>query len=87
MAKQRVETYCAEAFGADSLPHCVVAGCGAPIVAEVHTDSYGRALEMFRRIRREKVRCRRVGDERFFVCQEHLDHDQRMAALEWQLTL
>jgi hypothetical protein len=82
MARQPEETYCAVA--SDASPRCIVTGCAAPIVAEVHTDSYADALEVFRGIRREKIRSRRLGDERFFVCQQHLDHDQRMATLEWQ---
>jgi hypothetical protein len=84
MAKQRGETYCAVTPDTETVPHCVVKGCSAPVVAEVHTDRYADALEIFRGIRREKVRSRRLGDERFFVCQEHLEHDQRMADLEWQ---
>jgi hypothetical protein len=82
MAKQREEAYCAVV--PDPGPHCVVVGCTAPIVAEVHTDSYAVALELFRGVHREKVRSRRFGDERFFVCQQHLDSDQRMATLGWQ---
>jgi hypothetical protein len=87
MAKQRGETYCAVTPGRDTSPPCVVTGCSAPVVAEVHTDSYADALEMFRGIRREKVRSRRPGDERLFVCLEHLEHDKRMAALGWQWLL
>jgi hypothetical protein len=87
MAKQRGEPYCAMELYTDSFPHCVVAGCTAPIAAEVHIDSYADALDTFRGIRRKKVCSRQPGDERFFVCQEHLDHDQRMAALEWQLLM
>jgi hypothetical protein len=84
MAKQSGETYCAVTPDTDWSPRCVVTGCIAPVVAEVHTDSYAAALEMFRGIRRETVRSRRMGDERLFACQEHLDHDKRMAALDWQ---
>jgi hypothetical protein len=40
------------------------------------------ALEMFRGSRRVKVRARRVGDEHFYACKYHLDHDQRMARLQ-----
>jgi hypothetical protein len=84
MPKQREEPY----YGMpDVAPHCVVTGCLAPVVAEVHTDSYAEALRLFRGLRRQKVRSRRLGDERFFVCRDHLDHDQRMAALEWQWLL
>jgi hypothetical protein len=68
-----------------TLPHCIVTGCTAPVIAEVHTDSYADALKLFRGIRREKVRSRRLGDERFFTCQEHLDG--QMAALQWQRLL
>jgi hypothetical protein len=83
MAKQRKETY--YVVEANTGPRCVVAGCAAPIIAEVHCDDYAIALEMFRGIRREKVPSRRLGDERFLACQEHLDRDPRMRAVEWQL--
>jgi hypothetical protein len=83
MAKQREEAYYA-ATGEEEVPHCVVRGCSSPVVAEVHTDSYADALELFRGIRREKVHARRMGDERFFVCRDHLESDRRMAHLEWQ---
>jgi hypothetical protein len=56
-------------------------------VAEVHADSYSAALELFRGIRRQKVHTRRSGDERFFVCANHLQSDSRMAGLEWQLLM
>jgi hypothetical protein len=84
MARQREETYYVVA---DASPHCIVAGCTAPIVAEVHAESYADALELFRGVSRQKIRSRRLGDERFFACQRHLDHDQRMTALEWQWLL
>jgi hypothetical protein len=85
MARQRAETYYAVA--SETLPHCIVTGCTAPVVAEVHIDCYADALERFRGIRRGKVRSRRPGDERFFTCQQHMDHDFRMAALQWQRLL
>ena len=84
MAKQRGETYYAVTPDTDHTPRCVVTGCSAPIVAEVHTDSYADALKMFRGIRRQKARSRRVGDERFYVCREHLENDSRMARFQWQ---
>jgi hypothetical protein len=65
MAKQRGEPYCAPAFDAGSSLHCVVAGCSAPIVAEVHVHSYGDASEMFRGIRRKKLSSRRPGKSAF----------------------
>jgi hypothetical protein len=82
MARQREETYFV--VEPDSTPHCVVEGCGASVVAEVHHGDYAIALELFRGVRREKVRSRRQGDEPFFVCPEHLERDPRMAALRWQ---
>jgi hypothetical protein len=84
MARRRGET--SYAVASETLPHCIVTGCTAPVVAEVHTDCYADALERFRGIR-GKVRSRRPGDERFFTCQAHLDHDGRMAALQWQLLI
>jgi hypothetical protein len=65
-------------------PCCIVEGCTARIVAEVHTDSYADALALFRGVHRQKVRIRRLGDERFFVCQHHLECDERMRTLDWQ---
>ena len=82
MAKQREETYCD--MPSDTLPHCVVTGCPAPVVVEVHTDDYAAALALFRGTRRAKIHARRSGDERFYVCNEHLEHDGRMAGLRWQ---
>ena len=82
MAKQRKETYCAAAAMLD--PHCVVTDCLAPIVAELHDDDYSAALGLFRGTRREKIRTRRLGEERFFVCREHMERDPRMALLHWQ---
>jgi hypothetical protein len=81
MAKQREETYAAIP---DVAPHCVVTNCLAPVIAEVEDAQYSVALEMFRGIHRQRVRTRRVGDERFFVCRDHLERDQRMARLHWQ---
>jgi hypothetical protein len=85
MARQRGETYCSEE--PDSVLRCAVTDCAAPVIAEVHTDSYAEALELFRGIRREKVHSRRLGDERFFVCRAHMESDERVAALEWQLLM
>jgi hypothetical protein len=85
MAKQREEPY--YVMEAEIEPRCVVAGCTASIVAEVHTDDYAIALEMFRGIRREKIRSRRLGDERFFACQEHEEYYRRTAGLCWQLLM
>jgi len=65
----------------------VISTCAAPAVAEVHDGDYAKALELFRGIRREKVRSRRAGDERLFACRGHLEHDSRMAALRWQWLL
>ena len=85
MPKQRIETYyVGPPEDAAPAAGCVVPGCMAPITAEVHTDCYSRALLLFRGIRRERIQCRRVGDERFFTCQKHLEQDPRMAELEWQ---
>jgi hypothetical protein len=69
----------------DSVLRCVVTGCTATVVAEVHTDSYAAALELFRGMHREKIRARRQGDERLFACRQHLEEDARMAELEWQM--
>jgi hypothetical protein len=63
---------------------CVVENCRNPIEAEVHAGDYATALMMFRGIRRENVRSRRAGDEHFYVCAYHLEHDPRMARLQWQ---
>jgi hypothetical protein len=43
-----------------------------------HDGDYAAALKMFRRV--PKARTRRVGDERFFVCEGHLEHDRRISA-------
>jgi hypothetical protein len=82
MAKQRKETYSAAAAMLTAC--CVVTDCLAPIVAEVFDEDYSRALGLFRRVCREKIQTRRLGDERFFVCREHLEQDPRMATLHWQ---
>jgi hypothetical protein len=71
---------------AQAAQHCVVEACRGVPVAEVHCEDYGKALELFRGVRRDKVRSRRMGDERFFLCQRHLD-DPRMAVLRWQLLM
>ena len=31
-----------------------------------------------------RLHTRRVGDEHFYVCAYHLEHDQRMARIQWQ---
>jgi hypothetical protein len=82
MAKQREETY----YAVEG-PRCVVRQCSAPVHAEVHCDDYAIALELFRGIRREKLRTRTIRDERFYVCRDHMERDQRMAKLRWQLLM
>jgi hypothetical protein len=81
MAKQREEAYYAAL--SDAPPQCVVDGCAAPIAAEVHDADYAVALELFRAIHR-RSRTRRAGDEQFFVCEYHREHDARMRGLRWQ---
>jgi hypothetical protein len=85
MAKRREETYCA--VPSDVAPRCVISGCVAPAVAEVKDADYSVALGMFRGVHRRKVRTRRVGDERFFVCQEHFERDPRIGLLHWQMLI
>ena len=84
MAKQREESYAAVS---DVAPHFVVTNCLAPVIAEVEDAEYSTALEMFRGIRRRKLRTRRVRDERFFVCQEHFERDPRIGLLHWQMLI
>ena len=83
--RQRVEKYVPDLPTAEPAePHCVISGCGLPVDLEVHCDDYAAALEMFRGIRRRKVRTRRQGDERFFICEQHLASDPRMRRLRRQ---
>jgi hypothetical protein len=81
MAKQQKEQYYASTTPA--APCCVVAGCAESVVAEVDAGSYGLALEAFRGVIR-KTTSRRIGDEHFYACAYHLEHDLRMARLQWQ---
>jgi hypothetical protein len=85
MARQRGESYCPEPSGPPPVaaPHCVRSYCDQLVVAEVHKDDYGLAQEIFRGVHR-KLRSRRAGDERFFACEDHLEHDPTMAKLRWQ---
>jgi hypothetical protein len=71
---------------AQAAQHCVVESCRRVPVAEVHCEDYCKALELFRGVRRDKLRSRRRGGERFFLCERHLD-DPRMAVLRWQLLI
>jgi hypothetical protein len=82
MAQRFEDTY--YAVPSDTMPRCVVTGCIAPVVAEVYDGDYAVALRIFRGVKREKIRSRRVGDERLYVCSEHLENDRRMAKVQWQ---
>jgi hypothetical protein len=79
--KQKEDPYCITAALA---PQCAVLGCTEPPVAEVFDADYSEALALFRGRRRDVLRTRRVGDEHFYACQHHLEHDARMARLHWQ---
>jgi hypothetical protein len=68
MARQRVETYCAEGPETDSAPpRCVKTDCAAPAVTEVHGSDYGTALLLFRGIKPRKAGPRRPGENDFSV--------------------
>jgi hypothetical protein len=86
--KKRGESY----YGLDdapSVPHCVIDGCGRSITHELHAgDGYSDGLKLFRGISRPKLRTRRLGDPRFFICALHLETgDLRLRALRWQQLL
>jgi hypothetical protein len=72
----------------DATPSCAIPGCMNPIVAEVHIDSYKRALYQLRGVVRTKIMARRLSDERLYICEEHLQiGDARLDGIEWQLLL
>jgi hypothetical protein len=80
------ESYLPAAINA--MPRCAIPGCVNPIVAEVHIDSYAQAVYQLRGITRRKIMIRRVGDERLFICEAHLQSsDARLNGIEWQLLL
>lgn len=83
MAKQRAELYVATT---DATPRCIVDGCAARVVAEVHDDDYAAALHMLRNKKREKMRARRNGDERIYICATHRENDSRMARVRWRVS-
>ena len=84
MAKQCPEPYVSTS---SIIPHCIVGGCDVPVIAEVHDDDYSVASNLFRNKGREKIRTRRFGDERIYICAEHLDNDWRMAKVRWQFLI
>ncbi len=84
MPKQRAEPYVATT---SVIPYCIVGGCDANVVAEVHDCDYSIALRIFHGTTREKMRTRRLGDERIYTCAKHLENDWRMAKVRWQFLI
>ena len=73
-----------------SIIHCIVGGCDVPVIAsgEVHDDDYSVASNLFRNKGREKIRTRRFGDERIYICASNtLMNDWRMAKVRWQFLI
>jgi len=68
-------------------PRCCIAGCTGELVAEVHEYYYARLLKQLRGIERKRGQeRRRIGEERFYVCQAHLG-DARLGGVQWQLLI
>jgi hypothetical protein len=65
-------------------PRCCITGCTGELVAEVHDYHYARLLKQLRRIERGRGwERRRIGEQRFYVCEKHLD-DDRLAGIHWE---
>jgi hypothetical protein len=68
-------------------PRCCITGCESELVAEVHEFHYAKLLKRLRGIERGRGwERRRIGEERFYVCQAHLD-DERLAGIHWEFLI
>jgi len=85
MTKRFIETYCAAE--PDKVRRCVIRGCTRAVVAQLFDLCHSDGLRIFFGIDRPVISSRRRGDEPIYTCQEHLDHDERMAKLLWQLLM
>jgi hypothetical protein len=64
-------------------PECLVAGCHAPVIAEVHFSDYLKAWQLFGHATSHSKK----PDHPHFICEKHLHEDPRSKSVKWQCLL